>query len=60
MSYEKFIADEDLCGALKNLMKPVEFTDDAYALDLIKELETSGDYLLQMHTVNCCRDNFLN
>ena len=58
MSYEKFIADEDLCGALKKLIKPVEFTDDAYAMDLIKELGTSGDYLLQMHTVDRCRDEF--
>ena len=58
MSYEKFIADEDLCGALKKLMKPVEFTDDAYAMDLIKELGTSGNYLIQMHTVNRCRDEF--
>ena len=58
MSYEKFIADEDLCGALKKLIKPLEFTDDAYAMDLIKELGTSGDYLLQMHTVDRCRDEF--
>jgi trimethylamine--corrinoid protein Co-methyltransferase len=58
MSYEKFIADEDLCGALKKLMKPVEFTEDAYAMDLIKELGTSGNYLIQMHTVNRCRDEF--
>jgi len=58
MSYEKFIADEDLCGALKKLIKPLEFTDDDYAMDLIKELGTSGDYLLQMHTVDRCRDEF--
>ena len=58
MSYEKFIADEDLCGALKKLIKPLEFTDDAFAMDLIKELGTSGDYLLQMHTVDRCRDEF--
>jgi trimethylamine--corrinoid protein Co-methyltransferase len=58
MSYEKFIADEDLCGALKKLMKPVEFTDDAFAMDLIKELSTSGNYLMEMHTVERCRDEF--
>jgi len=58
MSYEKFIADEDLCGALKKLMKPVEFTDDAYAMDLIKELGTSGNYLMENHTVVRCRDEF--
>ena len=58
MSYEKFIADEDLCGAIKKLMQPVEFTDDAYAMDLIKELSTSGNYLMEMHTVERCRDEF--
>jgi trimethylamine--corrinoid protein Co-methyltransferase len=58
MSYEKFITDEDLCGAMKKLMKPVEFTDDAFAMDLIKELSTSGNYLMEMHTVKRCRDEF--
>lgn len=58
MSYEKFIADEDLIGAVKKLMKPVEFTDDAFAMDLIKEMGTSGNYLMEMHTVNRCRSEF--
>jgi trimethylamine--corrinoid protein Co-methyltransferase len=58
MSFEKFIADEDLCGALKKLMKPVELTEDAFALDLVKEMGTSGNYLMQTHTVNRCRDEF--
>ncbi len=58
MSFEKFIADEDLCGAVKKLMKPVELTDDAFALDLIKELGTEGNYLLQDHTLNRCRNEF--
>jgi len=58
MSYEKFIADEDLCGAIKKLMKPVEFTEDAFAMDMIKELGTSGNYLMEMHTVKRCRSEF--
>ncbi len=58
MSYEKFIADEDLCGALKKLMKPIELTDDAFAMDLIKDLGTSGNYLMQPHTLERCRDEF--
>ena len=58
MSYEKFIADEDLCGAMKKLIKPVEFTDDAFAMDLIKKLSTSGNYLTEMHTMKRCRDEF--
>ena len=58
MSFEKFIADEDLCGALKKLMKPVELTDDAFAIDLIKEMGTAGNYLIQPHTLKRCRDEF--
>jgi trimethylamine--corrinoid protein Co-methyltransferase len=58
MSFEKFIADEDLCGALKQLMQPVELTDDAFAIDLIKKLGTSGNYLMQPHTLERCRDEF--
>lgn len=58
MSFEKFIADEDLCGALKKLMKPVEFTPEAFAMDLIKKLGASGNYLFQDHTVKRCRTEF--
>jgi trimethylamine--corrinoid protein Co-methyltransferase len=58
MSFEKFIADEDLCGAVKKLMKPLELTEDALALDLIKETGTFADYLMQDHTLNRCRTEF--
>jgi len=58
MSFEKFLADEDLCGAVKKLIKPVEFTKDAFALNMIKRLGTSGNYLLEDHTVERCRDEF--
>jgi len=58
MSYEKFIADEDLCGAIKKLMQPVEFTDDAFSMDMIKELGISGAYLTQLHTLKRCRSEF--
>jgi trimethylamine--corrinoid protein Co-methyltransferase len=58
MSFEKFIADEDLCGAVKALMKPLELSNDALALDLIREMGTAGDYLMQDHTLNRCRTEF--
>jgi len=58
MSFEKFIADEVLCGALKQLIKPVELTDEAFAMDLIKAMGTSGNYLMQPHTLKRCRDEF--
>ena len=56
MSYEKFIADEDLCTAVKKLIQPIEFTADAMAIDLIKEMGTSENYLLSDHTAKRCRN----
>jgi trimethylamine--corrinoid protein Co-methyltransferase len=58
MSFEKFLADEDLCRAIKTLMKPVELSEDAFAMDLIKKLGTSGAYLLESHTAKRCRSEF--
>jgi trimethylamine--corrinoid protein Co-methyltransferase len=58
MSFEKFIADEDLCCAIKKLMKPIEFSEDAFAMELIKKLGTSGNYLLETHTAKRCRSEF--
>jgi trimethylamine--corrinoid protein Co-methyltransferase len=58
MSFEKFIADEDLCGAVKKLITPIDFSREAFAMDLIKQLGTSGNYLMQDHTVDRCRTEF--
>ena len=58
MSFEKFIADEDLCCAIKTLMKPIEFSKDAFAMDMIKKLGTSSNYLIEPHTAKRCRSEF--
>ncbi len=58
MSFEKFIADEDLCRAVKILMKPIEFSEDAFAMDMIKKMGTSGNYLIEPHTAKRCRSEF--
>jgi trimethylamine---corrinoid protein Co-methyltransferase len=58
MSFEKFIADEDLCRAVKTLMKPIEFSEDAFAMDMIKKMGTSGNYLIEPHTARRCRSEF--
>ena len=55
MSFEKFLADEDLCCAIKKLVKPIEFNEDDFAMDMIKRLGTSGNYLVEPHTAVRCR-----
>lgn len=58
MSYEKFLADEDLIGAVKKLVSPIEFTEEAFAMDVIKRLGTSGSYLMEDQTALRCRSEF--
>jgi trimethylamine--corrinoid protein Co-methyltransferase len=58
MSYEKFLADEDLIGAVLKLVSPIEFSEDAFAMDMIKRLGISGDYLMEERTVLRCRSEF--
>jgi len=58
MSFEKFIADEDLCMSIKKLIAPDEFSEDAFAMDLIKELGVVGNYLVQKQTLKRCRTEF--
>ena len=59
MSLEKFIADEDLCGAVKQVIQPLDWTEEAFALNLIKEMGATGNYLMADHTVERCRSEFL-
>jgi trimethylamine--corrinoid protein Co-methyltransferase len=58
MSFEKFLADEDLCGAVKKLIEPVALTENDLALDVIKEIGFSGNYLTAQHTFERCRKAF--
>jgi trimethylamine--corrinoid protein Co-methyltransferase len=58
MSFEKFIADEELCGAVKRVVQPISFDQDDYALELIREEAVSGNFLVQEHTLRRCRSEF--
>jgi len=60
MSFEKFLADEDLCGSIKHLIEPIELTEDAFAIDLIQETGTTGNYLTTDHTFKRCRNEFFD
>ena len=58
MGYEKFMADEELCGVVKKMITPVDYSDEAVAIDLIKEIGADGQYLTHMHTMKRCRTAF--
>jgi trimethylamine:corrinoid methyltransferase-like protein len=58
MSFEKFIVDEEVCGMVKNMFKPLALTDESIDLDVIKEVGIGGQYLTHPKTFQLCRTEF--
>jgi trimethylamine--corrinoid protein Co-methyltransferase len=58
MSYEKFLADEELCGMLRRYLKPLDVTDERIDLPTIKEVGVGGEYLTHERTFEHCRSEF--
>jgi len=58
MSFEKFLIDEEMCGMLRKLVVPVDFSDDAIDMEMIKRVGIGGQYLTQPQTLQRCRTEF--
>ena len=58
MSYEKFLIDEELCGTLKRMLRPLDVTDERIDLATIKEVGIGGEYLTHASTFEHCRTEF--
>jgi trimethylamine--corrinoid protein Co-methyltransferase len=50
------LVDDDLCGMALRVARGIEVDDTSLALDLIKEVGFSGNYLAEMHTAKHFRD----
>lgn len=58
MSYEKFIIDEELCGMLLRMIKPVDISDESIDLATVKQVGIGGEYLTHPRTFERCRTEF--
>lgn len=58
MSFEKFLADEEVCGMLRRMMKPLEITDERIDIETIKSVGCGGEYLTHPQTFKHCRTEF--
>ena len=58
MSYEKFLVDEELCGMIRKLLKPIDITDETIDLGTIKGVGIGGEYLTHPKTLELCRTEF--
>lgn len=58
MSYEKFLADEDLCRYALYLKRPVDLSDLELEVEAIREVGVGGQFMTQERTVRFCRTEF--
>ena len=58
MSFDKFLLDEEACGMVRRLIRPVGVTDETISLDIIQEVGIGGQYLTHDKTFELCRTEF--
>jgi trimethylamine--corrinoid protein Co-methyltransferase len=58
MSYEKFLIDEETCGMMRRILKPVEINDETIAVDQIKQAGIGGAFIEFPETLERCRTEF--
>jgi len=59
MSFEKFLADEELCHHILKTLQPLEFNKDQIDLSIIKEVGVGGQFLTHPSTFKHCRTQFI-
>ncbi len=58
MNFEKFLVDEELCGMVRCLLKPIEINADSIDVEAIKRVGIGGEYLTEDKTYRLCRKEF--
>lgn len=58
MSYEKFLADEEMCGYILQMAKSLDRVYQPPDLDLIRQVGIGGEYLTCPETLKRCRTEF--
>ena len=57
-SSEKLVLDDEICGMARRYEEGIEVTPDTLAYDVIANVGSDGNYLMEMHTVERCRSEF--
>jgi trimethylamine---corrinoid protein Co-methyltransferase len=58
MSFEKYLVDEEMCGVIRKLIRPMEVTDESIDVEMIRKVGIGGQYLTQPKTFKLCRTEF--
>jgi trimethylamine--corrinoid protein Co-methyltransferase len=57
-SYEKLVLDDELCGMMRRYEEGIKLAPETLAYDVIANVGSDGNYLMEMHTVERCRTEF--
>ena len=57
-SFEKLVLDDEICGMMRRYEEGIEVSPDTLAYDVIANVGSEGNYLMEMHTVKRCRSEF--
>jgi trimethylamine---corrinoid protein Co-methyltransferase len=57
-SYEKFVLDDEICGAVRHFHRPWVVDDETLAYDVVANVGPGGNFLMEDHTFKRCRSAF--
>jgi trimethylamine--corrinoid protein Co-methyltransferase len=57
-SYEKFVLDDEMCGMVRRFRRGIAITPETLAYEVIAKVGPGGNFLMEMHTIKRCRDEF--
>lgn len=57
-SFEKWLIDEELCGMVRRMMTPLNFSPETTDIGVISRTGIGGTYLMQPETVKLCRSAY--
>ena len=57
-SYEKFVLDDEMCGAVRHLARGFAVNPETLAYEVAASVGPGGNYLIEDHTVRHCRTIF--
>jgi trimethylamine--corrinoid protein Co-methyltransferase len=55
LTYEQIVLDAELAAMIKRLLAPVDFDQEAFSVEFMKEIGPGGVYLDELHTVKNMR-----
>ncbi len=57
-SYEKLVLDDEMCSMVRRYEEGIKVAPETLAYDVIENVGSDGNYLMEMHTVERCRTEF--